>query len=487
MYTLLEAAAQGYVAVDHRFLHAILDHPERAIPDLVRFAAADRDDDPLSLEPYLIDIFRCLRTPQAVPFFINVIRQIPSNIDDDLVEAIAQLGEAAVDPLLALLTELGDRNAGDLPFLLSTLHVRDPRILEVLTQRLSGDALEAALCLDMYGDPAAIPALEATLAQISPGDTRSRHNIQSVIDSLASNIARPPEPPEPFDIWGLYLESDLPALGKLSDDERLAMLEKGSPELRVCAAESYGGSKPPLAVRARLLELAKRDPDVAVRGACWEALGEISDEPEVRRAMLDVLQDSGASIEEKGGAAVALAHQGDNPAVVKAIETLYEDPRGRAKALKAMARSMDRRFASYPPKHLDDPDLEIKREAILGVGYLGLASEAPRLEPFLDDNEFRIDALFAYALSVPGETSRMRAHAMLNKIEDVADGFRVDEEMLVKIALDQRLMLHGIKAVFFPDEFEPEIEPEPVASSKVGRNDPCPCGSGKKYKKCCGA
>lgn len=26
----------------------------------------------------------------------------------------------------------------------------------------------------------------------------------------------------------------------------------------------------------------------------------------------------------------------------------------------------------------------------------------------------------------------------------------------------------------------------PVRSDKVGRNDPCPCGSGKKYKKCCG-
>jgi hypothetical protein len=25
-----------------------------------------------------------------------------------------------------------------------------------------------------------------------------------------------------------------------------------------------------------------------------------------------------------------------------------------------------------------------------------------------------------------------------------------------------------------------------VAPPKVGRNDPCPCGSGKKYKKCCG-
>jgi SEC-C motif-containing protein len=25
-----------------------------------------------------------------------------------------------------------------------------------------------------------------------------------------------------------------------------------------------------------------------------------------------------------------------------------------------------------------------------------------------------------------------------------------------------------------------------VKDTKVGRNDPCPCGSGKKYKKCCG-
>jgi len=24
------------------------------------------------------------------------------------------------------------------------------------------------------------------------------------------------------------------------------------------------------------------------------------------------------------------------------------------------------------------------------------------------------------------------------------------------------------------------------ADGEVGRNDPCPCGSGKKYKKCCG-
>ena len=27
----------------------------------------------------------------------------------------------------------------------------------------------------------------------------------------------------------------------------------------------------------------------------------------------------------------------------------------------------------------------------------------------------------------------------------------------------------------------------PISVSKIGRNDPCPCGSGKKVKKCCGA
>jgi uncharacterized protein len=34
-----------------------------------------------------------------------------------------------------------------------------------------------------------------------------------------------------------------------------------------------------------------------------------------------------------------------------------------------------------------------------------------------------------------------------------------------------------------------KYSPIPVTHSpfgKVGRNDPCPCGSGKKYKKCCG-
>jgi preprotein translocase subunit SecA len=31
-----------------------------------------------------------------------------------------------------------------------------------------------------------------------------------------------------------------------------------------------------------------------------------------------------------------------------------------------------------------------------------------------------------------------------------------------------------------------KVETYRRAEPRVGRNDPCPCGSGKKYKKCCG-
>ena len=33
---------------------------------------------------------------------------------------------------------------------------------------------------------------------------------------------------------------------------------------------------------------------------------------------------------------------------------------------------------------------------------------------------------------------------------------------------------------------DPRKQAVKVGGGKVGRNDPCPCGSGKKYKKCCG-
>ena len=120
-YQLLQAAGHGYIPVDQRLLHGILDFPENSLPDIVRFAAQNHEDDLMDLDPLLIDLFRELRTPAALPFFLRVIRDNTSDVPDDLVECMVELGQPAVDPVLELLGELKPGDAGDVPFLLAAL------------------------------------------------------------------------------------------------------------------------------------------------------------------------------------------------------------------------------------------------------------------------------------------------------------------------------------------------------------------------------
>lgn len=49
----------------------------------------------------------------------------------------------------------------------------------------------------------------------------------------------------------------------------------------------------------------------------------------------------------------------------------------------------------------------------------------------------------------------------------------------------KRFQVLGDKMWDFLDDDEKATLPFVRAQPKVGRNDPCPCGSGKKYKKCC--
>ncbi len=60
-------------------------------------------------------------------------------------------------------------------------------------------------------------------------------------------------------------------------------------------------------------------------------------------------------------------------------------------------------------------------------------------------------------------------------------------EILEEIPDALQSIAHMGRALYEVELAEPRIEPQqPVRSEKIGRNDPCPCGSGKKYKKCCG-
>ena len=58
---------------------------------------------------------------------------------------------------------------------------------------------------------------------------------------------------------------------------------------------------------------------------------------------------------------------------------------------------------------------------------------------------------------------------------------------LVKAQITQNLERKEISKGKFSNKGDDELKKqEPVRSKKIGRNDPCPCGSGKKYKQCHG-
>lgn len=84
---------------------------------------------------------------------------------------------------------------------------------------------------------------------------------------------------------------------------------------------------------------------------------------------------------------------------------------------------------------------------------------------------------------------------------------KMTEKTKVSLAFDKELLYKNMVAAgadwlygltewndIFDEEKQKELYKEQKASQtvrnegpKIGRNDPCPCGSGKKYKKCCGS
>jgi SEC-C motif-containing protein len=82
------------------------------------------------------------------------------------------------------------------------------------------------------------------------------------------------------------------------------------------------------------------------------------------------------------------------------------------------------------------------------------------------------------------------------KILSVAKGGAKDSEGIVEFEasyeVDGLREVHREKASFKKESgrwfyTEGDVKPDTVvrAGPKVGRNEPCPCGSGKKYKHCC--
>jgi hypothetical protein len=495
---LLRAAAAGRVGVDRRLVQSILDQPD-APSEALAFSREPRKGHRLDLDPLLIDLFRYWKSDAALDFYIDAVRRQPEEIGDDLIQAFLPFGLRAVEPLLKLHEELGEEQAGDVAFLLAGLRVHDPRVLALLLDRLEFDAGDGAFLLGLYGDNAARPALTKMLAEIPKEDGELRLELERSIELLDS-----PEPqyvPEPFDILKEYPKTELPAFDLLPDHERIEMLWSDDALIRAGAAHSYFNEDIENRTRERLLELAKGDPELKVRVQAWESLSGAAELGFVQRLLIATLIDESKPVEERGAAAVGLYAFADKDEARRGIEALYEaGGHARAKALEAMWRSLWEPYAKYFAGHLEDTEeIAILRQALRGAGYFRLTKVAEKIASYFDREgdlaTLRDDALFAYALAMPGETTRGRIRGMLRKIDGLAELDSAETD-LVMFALDERLRLNGLEPVFQEEVAISQSgtdanNAEPVASSteakKVGRNDPCPCGSGKKYKKCCGA
>ena len=95
---------------------------------------------------------------------------------------------------------------------------------------------------------------------------------------------------------------------------------------------------------------------------------------------------------------------------------------------------------------------------------------------------------------------RLRAYAQRDPVVDYRlEGFDMFDEMIASIQEDTARMMLTVRFANQPPKREQVAKPTSTnmddsdsghktvrKGQKVGRNDPCPCGSGKKYKKCCG-
>ena len=83
-----------------------------------------------------------------------------------------------------------------------------------------------------------------------------------------------------------------------------------------------------------------------------------------------------------------------------------------------------------------------------------------------------------------------KANSMLEKIAD-----RTEDESIYAMLDMIGEQVEGMSSYYmdYAQDWDPftgmgmEVDmPYQREGKKIGRNDPCPCGSGKKYKKCCG-
>jgi preprotein translocase subunit SecA len=118
-----------------------------------------------------------------------------------------------------------------------------------------------------------------------------------------------------------------------------------------------------------------------------------------------------------------------------------------------------------------------------GIGLRGYAQKNPKQEYKRESFELFTDLLDRIKYEVIARLSVIQ----IREEPEVAE-FEHHEQPEMQFQHDEFNTLEGEQEVAQEESEEGQTRAQPFVreGQKIGRNQPCPCGSGKKYKQCCG-
>ncbi len=449
--TLLAEAGQGRIGFDQRLYDAILARPDEAAPAVLAYGEAPPEEARIALDEDLLNLLAKLPAANALPYVTRILREGYSDLPESLVSIVRRIGPPAVEPLIEIYHALDEEVAGEVAFLLAGSGVKDPKILALCTERLEFDMEDGAMLLGLYGDPAAIPALEKMLAEV--GQNRE---LDFAIETLKHPQAAPPE--LDFDPREDYPELAAPDFDVLADEEIVELAHQHEDEgVRLAALDILEDLDLSAEQAGPLLALAQSPSESpALRAAAWRALHRLQQIAEVEAAAQAALHDESLPASIRVAALITLLPKFPLADLKQRVEAFLADPASRADAVQAMWRSRQPVYASSFGQFLDDPQTEVRRQAARGAGVMGDKTSIAKLRQLFSDEEVRKDALFAYAMAVPSDTSSSRMRSLLKRIDEEAGGLSPAEVSNVQLALDMRLESAGKAPIFFVDDEEDE-------------------------------
>ncbi|MEL0306437.1 MAG: SEC-C metal-binding domain-containing protein, partial [Halieaceae bacterium] len=165
------------------------------------------------------------------------------------------------------------------------------------------------------------------------------------------------------------------------------------------------------------------------------------------------------------------------------VQTAYDE---KSAGVGAGMRQLEKQIMLQVLDTLWKEHLQVMDQLRQGIHLRAYANKNPKQE--YKRESF---ALFEALLQrLKYEVIRFLSHVQVQRSDEAA---AIEQQRREAAAKQKMAFEHAQAAPALPEEQadapSETMAPQPItrAQPKVGRNDPCPCGSGKKYKQCHGA